>query len=115
MSGAIFGYGVTVGIENDLNHKLPRSMELYQNYPNPFNPVTTIEYQLNISGLVELTIFDIQGRRVRSLVKSNQKPGLYRFSWDGKNSNGLLVSSGLYLYQLKIDNAIHAKRMILIK
>lgn len=115
MNGTIFGYGVTVGIEDDLKHKLPRSMELYQNYPNPFNPITTIEYQLNISGLVELTIFDIQGRSVRSLVKSNQKPGLYRFSWDGKNSNGLLVSSGLYLYQLKIDNAVHAKRMILIK
>lgn len=93
----------------------PSTIKLFSNYPNPFNPGTNIEYQINISGLVNLEIYDIQGRKVRTLISDYQKPGYYKYFWDGKNDLGKGVSSGTYFYQLEVDDYIVSKRMILMK
>jgi len=112
--GSIFKYDISSGIDENITGLL-NSFELYSNYPNPFNPGTNIEYYLNISGNAILSIYDIQGRKIRTLVEENQNPGSYHYYWDSKNENGLTVSSGTYFYQLEINNEIHAKRMIFIK
>jgi len=113
--GSIFKYDATTGIGNDSPNGKLESFSLYSNYPNPFNPVTNIKYYLNISGDAELSIYNVQGQKIRTLIKEFQTPGAYNFTWDAKNENGSRVSSGMYFYQIKLDNEVHAKRMILLK
>ncbi|HEV8539360.1 MAG TPA: FlgD immunoglobulin-like domain containing protein [Bacteroidota bacterium] len=80
---------------------VPLSHALEQNYPNPFNPGTQIRYQLSGRSGVRLEIFDIAGRRVRSLVDAVQLTGVYTFTWDGRNDAGTEVASGMYIYRLR--------------
>ncbi len=95
---------------------IPNEYALYQNYPNPFNPSTTISYQLKEKGAVTLEVFDILGRRINSLVNNTvQSPGTHSLSWDGMNSHGEKVASGIYIYQLRSKSFISSRKMILLK
>jgi hypothetical protein len=94
----------------------PYEYALYQNYPNPFNPSTYITYQLKEKGNVTLEIFDILGERVKSVVDNVvQEPGQHIVTWNGRNSSGEKVSSGIYIYRLKAKDFISSKKMILLK
>jgi len=88
----------------------PLKFDLYQNYPNPFNPVTIIKYDIVKVQDVKVTIYDILGREVKTLVNEQQQPGSYTIKWDASN-----VSSGVYFYQLKSKDYINTKKMILLK
>jgi len=88
---------------------------LSANYPNPFNPETVISYSVKAPGLVDLTIFNILGQEVRKLVGETQQAGIYTTMWDGRNDSGELVSGGLYLYQLKVNDFVETKKMLLMK
>lgn len=95
----------------DENNSIPQQFTLKQNYPNPFNPETTIEYALPEAGNVNLRIFDIHGRRIVNLVKTNESMGNYRLIWNATD-----FSSGIYFYQLLVnDKLIDTKKMILLK
>ena len=93
----------------------PTSLDLHQNYPNPFNTSTIIEYALAVSGDVGLEVFDVLGRKVRSLVKSNQVAGPHRVNWNGMNDARELVTSGMYIYRMTSDRAISSKKIVLIR
>ncbi|NIT56855.1 MAG: T9SS type A sorting domain-containing protein [Aliifodinibius sp.] len=86
------------------------SFNLSQNYPNPFNPRTTISYTLDRSGMVELSVFDITGRKVQILVNARQFAGYYEVQFDGS-----FLSSGVYWYQLEFEDRIVTKKMVLIR
>jgi len=88
---------------------------LHQNYPNPFNPITTISYQLPENGKVELTVYNLKGQKVKTLVNETLDYGDHTVIWNGKDDNGKSVSSGIYLYKLKTDNFENTKKMILLK
>jgi len=88
---------------------------LSQNYPNPFNPVTGIEYQLPEASHVRLVIYNLQGQIVKWLVDSTMPAGYYTVRWDGRNSCGGAVSSGVYLYRLTAGHFKSTKRMLLIR
>lgn len=92
-----------------------KSFKLLQNYPNPFNPTTTIEYQIPKSGNVEVKIYNISGQLTRTIENGFRNAGTYKIFWDSKNDFGQKVSSGVYIYQVKYDNAIISKKLILIK
>ncbi|MBC8279099.1 MAG: T9SS type A sorting domain-containing protein [FCB group bacterium] len=94
---------------------VPVEYALKQNYPNPFNPVTNISYQLPLAGNTLLKVYDVTGREVRTLVDGFQNTGSYRVSWDGRTSNGTLVSSGVYFYTLKSGKFKRTSKMILLK
>jgi len=94
---------------------LPNRYTLYQNYPNPFNPVTVIQYDLPEISKVKLTIYDLAGRQVRSLVNESQALGLKTIVWDARDDMGNKIGAGVYIYQLKTDNYIDSKKMILVK
>ena len=79
---------------------LPDKFVLRDNYPNPFNPMTTIEYDLPEESMVTLMVYDITGREVAKLVDRKAPAGCYKTVWDGKNRQGELVSSGVYLYRI---------------
>ena len=115
-------YG-TPGTENSVYQGLttenilpvPMQYMLHQNYPNPFNPRTTIQYEIPIQGRVVISIFDILGREVVTLVDAVQGPGYKAVTWDGKNERGLPVGAGLYFYQLQTPTYIHTKKMVFVR
>lgn len=100
---------------NESQPQQPWEFLLAQNYPNPFNPVTTIEYSLPVNGKVNLEIFNVLGEKVKTLVNKNQTSGNYSIQWNGRNSSGNVVSSGVYFYRLKTDNFIKNRKMILLQ
>jgi hypothetical protein len=89
---------------------VPKTSKLKQNYPNPFNPSTTIEFNINKSGHVQISIFDINGRLIESLLNQNLAAGEYRIDYNTKK-----LSSGLYFYRLNVEDYIETKKMLLIK
>ena len=96
---------------DDENYELtfPDEYRLYDNYPNPFNPVTTIAYDLKAWSIVNLQIFDIMGRKLMTLESSVKAPGHHYTMWNGKNSKGFQMASGVYFYRLTVENAITGK------
>ncbi len=93
----------------------PEQSSLSQNYPNPFNPNTTIEYQVDRFGAVELTVYDILGRKIRTLLDAEQIPGRYRLQWDGLADDGTAAASGIYLYRLQVGTFSETRRLTLLK
>jgi len=101
--------------EDDQTTRRPAEFELSQNYPNPFNPGTQIEYALKKTGHVTLYIYNVLGEKVKTLLDQDQPAGFYQINWDGKNDDGKLVSSGIYLYKLEVNGFSEAKKMLLLK
>ena len=95
--------------------EVAHTFQLQPNYPNPFNPSTTIHYAMEQAGTVELSIYDLLGRKVRSLVQENKPAGAYSVLWNGRDDAGRLVASGSYFYQLRVGAFISTKRMLLLK
>jgi photosystem II stability/assembly factor-like uncharacterized protein len=114
-NGTILKYDATTGINNGLSKNGLNSFQLYSNYPNPFNPTTNIKYYINIAGNADLAIYNVNGQKIKTIIREYQRPGSYNFTWDGTNQTGKQVNSGTYFYRLKLDNQIHAKQMILLR
>ncbi|MCK4546365.1 MAG: T9SS type A sorting domain-containing protein [Candidatus Eisenbacteria sp.] len=92
-----------------------RPLRLHQNYPNPFNPVTNILFELPSAGEVSLRVYDVLGRRVRTLVDALMPAGHHPVVWDGTDDDGHRVSTGLYLYRLEHEGHIRSMKMVLLK
>ena len=97
------------------NAELPNRFDLHQNYPNPFNPVTSINYQLAGDAQVKLTIYDIMGQKIRTVVNENQSSGFHSVLWDGKDNYNNPVSSGVYFYRIHAGDYIQTRKMILMR
>jgi hypothetical protein len=96
-------------------HFIPEVFTLYQNHPNPFNPVTTLRYDLPEDTQVRITIYDIMGREVRTLVNNHQSAGYKSVVWDATNDLGQPVSAGMYLYRIFAEEFVQVKKMVLLK
>jgi len=103
---------VDVDDESDI---MPTSFAVGQNYPNPFNPVTTISFTVPKAGRVRIEIFDILGRRVRSLADGRVQAGRHQLEWDGTDEQGRKAASGIYFYRVVYDERSLTRKMILIK
>jgi hypothetical protein len=101
------------GIEKD--NEIPREMELEQNYPNPFNPKTTVKYAMARDTKVTIQIYNLLGQRIRTLIDSDQTAGYKSIDWDGANNDGIAVCSGVYFYQMKAEDFVSTKKMLLLK
>jgi hypothetical protein len=113
--GAYF-FDQSVGIEGDDVPLSPFRFTLRQNYPNPFNGQTVISFCLTEKATVSLHIYSIAGHLVKSLVnKETQETGEHTYSWEGRDSKGKTVSTGVYFYELFVNNYKESKAMILIK
>ena len=99
----------------DGNDALPTATALNQNFPNPFNATTNIGFYLANDGHAELAIYDLLGRKVVELASENLAAGSHTFMWNGQDSNGKQVSSGMYLYVLKTADQTFSNRMVLLK
>lgn len=89
------------------------TLMLEQNYPNPFNPKTVISYRLAVGSEVELTIYNLLGQKITTLVNARQPAGTYQVQWDGRNSAGQQVASGVYIYRLQSGNQAISRKMLL--
>jgi len=96
-------------------NQLPVAFNLYNNFPNPFNPVTALRYDLPVDALVNITIYDMIGREVRTLVNTTQDAGFKSVIWDATNNQGKPVSAGVYLYQIQTGEFVQTKKMVLLK
>lgn len=131
-------YGAVVCVKSDTNETDPNYTEAFvlerltlflsgiednesstdiecMHYPELFSDFTTIQYSLPGQNHVELTLYDINGRIVKTLVNDTQGKGDYSYRWYGENYNGQLLGSGIYFYQLKVGNNIHTDRVVLIR
>lgn len=93
----------------------PKRFTLQQNWPNPFNPSTTIAYTLPGAAEVDLTIYDVLGQRVKTLVREKQPAGKYSVQWDGTNEFGIQVASGIYIYRITAGNKTATRKLILMR
>ena len=102
-----------MGISDDA--PIASSYELSQNYPNPFNPTTHIRFNIPETGLVNITIYDMLGRQIKSLINQTLDAGYISIIWDATNDYGKPVSAGIYLYQIQAGEYISTKKMVLLK
>ncbi len=108
------GKGTLSGVTGVEEIDIPTQYKLYQNYPNPFNPSTIIRYSIPESGMVSLKVYNALGVEVKTLITEYQPTGIYEVEFNsGSAYKGL--SSGVYFYQLKVNNYVDTKKMILIK
>jgi hypothetical protein len=100
------------GIEDEF---LPVTHNLFQNYPNPFNPSTTIKYDIPQQSRVVIKVYDMMGKEIKTLVNEDKSPGYYSAQWNGENSYGKRVTTGIYFYRVVAGNFTQVKKMILLK
>ena len=102
----------TLTIDEDL---IPEVFALHQNYPNPFNPTTQIRYDLPKDEFVSIAIYDVMGRKIRSLMNANQAVGYHAIRWDARNDMGEGISAGMYIYTIQAGEFRSTKKMVLLK
>jgi len=92
---------------------------LSQNYPNPFNDVTYIDYQLSENAFVKLSVYNLMGQRIVTLVHEQQTAGLYQVEWNGIEQNNHQATGGMYFYRIEVQsenaNTVITKKMMLLK
>ena len=94
---------------------LPTEFALHQNYPNPFNPTTSLRYDLPQDSHVVITIYDIRGRKVKTLINEFQNAGYQISHWNATNEFGQPISAGMYIYAMQAGDFRTVKKMILLK
>ncbi|MFH1195793.1 MAG: T9SS type A sorting domain-containing protein [bacterium] len=108
-----YSYSNEISVETRRGESLPTKFELFQNYPNPFNPVTTIKYSIPVVEtpyMASLRVYDILGNEVETLVNEVKEPGIYEVEFDGNK-----LPSGVYFYELRVDNFRSIKKLLLMK
>jgi len=111
----VSGWSSSVGVEPDGGTDLPETFALEQNYPNPFNPRTEIHFTLPSAGHVKLEIFNIVGQKVTTIIDGSLSAGNHTIQWDGNDSYGRQVATGIYFYRLKAGGSIDTKKMVLLE
>ena len=101
---------------NTKNNKAsPELFTLHQNYPNPFNPVTNLDYDLPEDAMVNITVFDMMGKVVSTLVNDQQSAGYKTLQWNATSNSGQPISAGLYIYTIRAGEFSKTRKMILLK
>lgn len=108
--GLVLRLDVATAIEDNSNKIVPVEFKLFQNYPNPFNAKTFISYQLSVISGVELSVYNILGQKVATLISEKQPAGSYKVEWDASG-----FASGIYLYQLKTKDITITKKLVLLR
>jgi hypothetical protein len=108
-------YEVKQGVTGVSEEATPRALALHQNYPNPFNPLTRISFVMPRAGRAKLTVFDIRGGRVVTVFDGVLEAGPHSVSWNGRDSRGRSVATGVYLYRLEACGSVLTRKMVLLR
>jgi len=114
-NNTIYKYQETTSVLYEDDPDVPLGINLEQNYPNPFNNKTIIQYKITRAGYVNLNIYDIMGKRVITLVDEYKQAARYEINWNGKDSFGKDIISGIYFYQLEIYPEKSVRKMIILR
>jgi hypothetical protein len=110
------GNGIVSGIKDqDMEPTFPHQFALEQNFPNPFNPRTVIPFQVAKEGFVTLSIYNVLGQKIITLVNGWRQSGRYQVEWSGKSEQGSQATTGIYVYRLEADGLTNTKRMVFLK
>ncbi len=118
MDGEVEDYMITIQTDTDVERTqmaIPSEFMLYSNYPNPFNPSTQISYSLPEEGYVILEIYNIRGKRIKTLTNQRMEAGNHTITWDGTDNTGSLTSSGLYFCRMNTESYQKTIRMLFLK
>ncbi len=115
--GFDYPFEPTTVTPGETESSIPKSFHLSQNYPNPFNPSTTIEYTIpeGDAVTVQLNIYDLRGRLIRTFIEKNREPGRHMVHWDGQDDRGAKVDSGLYLYRIEAADFTSVRKMTIVR
>ncbi|MFQ6611003.1 MAG: T9SS type A sorting domain-containing protein [Fidelibacterota bacterium] len=94
---------------------IPENFKLYPNFPNPFNPTTEIRYNIPEDTYVQITVYNLEGRKIKTLVNEYLTSGYKKVIWDSTNDNGIQVASGVYFYQMTAGSFSDMKKMVILK
>jgi hypothetical protein len=95
--------------------RTPETFALHQGYPNPFNPETTISYDISNVGNVEIVVYDMMGREIKTLVSGYHTPSTYQVVWNGTDNRGKIVPSGVYLYRMSSSEFTQVNKVMFLK
>lgn len=104
-----------VSVPGTSDGNMPSEFALLQNYPNPFNPVTTIGFYIPRRSYVSIVIYNLLGQQIKQVLNEDRPAGYHMVFWDGTDSRGLFVSTGIYLYRLRAGDYVETKKMLLLK
>lgn len=107
--------GIIASVQPIEQRYLPSGIQLSQNYPNPFNPITVISFEIPEQERVTLSIYNLLGEQVKTLVDKPLAAGKYDIAWDGTDNKGVKVTSGIYFYQLKYKDMVKVQKMSLLR
>ncbi|GEM_PF-963076 len=107
-------FGIVNAVEEPVE-TLPKAFALKQNFPNPFNPITSINFEMPTAQNVRLTVYNMLGQSVRTLVNDQRSAGLYTILWDGRDDAGHMVGSGVYFYQIQAGSFTKTAKMVFLK
>jgi hypothetical protein len=93
----------------------PTSFHLEQNWPNPFNAETSIRFQLDAPGPIELALYTLTGQKLRTLAQADFPTGKHAISWDGLDAHGHMAASGVYLYRLRTGKQVQTHKLLLLR
>ena len=113
-STEVFAVSNLTGVA-DANGKIPTAFSIEQNYPNPFNPTTIINYGIPQNAEVTISIYNMLGQKVKTLVSEQKNAGAYSVQWNGDNEFGQKVASGPYIYKINAGNFIKSMKLLLLK
>jgi choice-of-anchor B domain-containing protein len=113
IENGLFAFTVTPALASQ--EPVEAAFQLEQNFPNPFNPSTRIPFELTRGGRVTLAVYDVAGRRVRSVLDRELPAGLHEAEWDGRDDDGRGVASGVYFYRMHAGERTETRRMVLLK
>ncbi len=105
---------IALGIQEEFGG-IPQQFTVHKNYPNPFNPITTINIDIPEGGYLDVSVFDISGRLIKTLSALPASPGYYQFIWEGENELGASVSSGVYILSVQLNDHHQSQKMLLVK
>ena len=109
------GLFADVSLSNSPEIYVPEKFALYDNFPNPFNPSTVITYDLAVNGFVDLSIYNVVGKKVKTIVNQNETAGRKITAWYGRDDAGNTLSAGMYFYRLTAGDKVFTKKMVLMK
>ena len=112
---SIYDWSTYCALSNDVNYLVPDNLALHQNYPNPFNQITLLRFDLPEDGFVNITVYDMGGRIIKTLLNNFQTAGYKSIKWNATDNQGQLVPAGVYLYKIEFGSLLFTRKMILLK
>jgi len=110
-----YDWSTYCALSTGVNSLVPDNFTLYHNYPNPFNPITSLRYDLPEDGFVNITVYDMSGRIIKTLVNSSQTAGYKSIKWNATDNRNQSVPAGVYLYKIEFEKFVATRKMILLK